>query len=189
MIETTELNEIKSILKIEKLSLIGIDGKDGSGKTTLASQLANDLGYCHINLDCKLDKNRGNFVENIRYDLLQSELEVSQEPIIIEGVCLLAVLKKLDMRLDKLIYVKLMNVNGKWDDEKECDVQGDVDEFVAGLKDEFQNFMKELARVKGKEFDPAEGVIPELEEEVIRYHHKYKPHMNADIIYNCLTDN
>lgn len=187
MFETAEFNEITTRLKTENFSLIGIDGKNGSGKTKLASQLASELGYRHINLDSKLHKNRGNFINNIKYDELLAELKDLDRPVIIEGVCLLAVLENLYKRLDMLIYVKLVEDNGKWADENECDVHGDLDEFIAKLKDESETLMKEWARIKGKEFDTIEGVIPELEEEVIRYHHKYKPHVIADIVYKPLV--
>jgi len=186
MIETSEITKISTRLKSGKFCLIGIDGKEGSGKSTLASQLAKIFGYRHINLDLYLDKNRGNFVEHIRYDLLQTELKDLTKPIIIEGVCLLAVLQKLNKVHDILIYVKRMDNKDTWDDESECDVHGDIDQFIINRKNWFLTFMKEKAKIKGEIFNTVEGNIPELNEEIIRYHFKFKPHLNADIIYKRL---
>lgn len=186
MIETSEITQISTRLKSGKFRLIGIDGKEGSGKSTLASQLVKIFGFCHINLDLYLDKNRGGFVEHIRYDLLQAELKYLTKPIIIEGVCLLAVLQKLNRVHDMLIYVKRMDDKNTWDDESECDVHGDIEQFISNRKDWFLSIMKEKAKIKDEFFNPVNGNIPELNEEIIRYHFKFKPHLNADIIYKRL---
>jgi hypothetical protein len=143
--------------------LIGIDGIDGSGKTTLSKKLSDELGYTHINLDDYVDRNCGTFVEHIRYDELLSSIHSTQSPVILEGVCLLAVLEKLQRKADLLIYVRRITDYGSWREEDNCDIVGDVDELI---------------------LDANACDIPPLVEELIRYHHRYAPHRRADIIYD-----
>lgn len=60
-----------------------------------------------------------------------------------------------------------------WADERECDVEGNIEDFIDNEK--------ELTRlIEGKE-NPPETL--ELAEEVIRYHTAYKPHHKAHVIY------
>jgi uridine kinase len=79
-----------AILRAARPRLIGIDGIDGSGKSTLALSLSKERGWSHINLDNHIDKNLGQYVNHVHYHAVRSELDEAKEPIIIEGVCLLA---------------------------------------------------------------------------------------------------
>jgi thymidylate kinase len=90
MRETSEISEILAILRAARPRLIGIDGIDGSGKSTLALSLSKERGWSHINLDNHIDKNLGQYVNHVHYHAVRSELDEAKEPIIIEGVCLLA---------------------------------------------------------------------------------------------------
>ena len=163
MQETSKISEIVTSLKTTKPCLIGIDGMDGAGKSTLAKDLSCQLGYAHINLDDYLEKNRGQFVEYVEYDQVKGEIDKAKKPVIIEGVCLLAVIENLSDSLDILIYVKRVSDYGMWYDKEDCEVDEDIDEFIIRKK--------------------SGGSIPALTEEIIRYHYKYKPYEKAGIIY------
>ena len=173
MKETSEISEIVRKLKSANSRLIAVDGIDGSGKSTLASKLASNLSSAHLNLDDYLEKNRGSFVEYIKYDLLKTKMESVDGPIVIEGVCLLAVLRKLKKDPDLLIYIKRMSDYGWWRDEEICDVTEDIDEFISKEKDDLSKFAEAMAKIEGKEFNPKECNIPELREEIIRYHYEF----------------
>jgi len=164
MKETSDVSEIVAILKTTALGLIGIDGKDGSGKSTLAKDLSEQLGYAHINLDDYLEKNRGQFVEYVKYDQVKEAIGKAKEPVIIEGVCLLAVMEHLSDSPDISIYVKRVADYGMWYDKEDCDINEDIDEFI-------------------RRKNSGGCTIPPLIEEIIRYHNKYKPHKRADLIY------
>lgn len=113
---------------------------------------------------------------------VRSELDKAKEPIIIEGVCLLAVLERLQRRLDTLIYVKRVSDYGSWRDEEDCDVTEEIDEFMNKKREELRKFVRMEAHIEGKDA-PNDVDFPELAEEIIRYHYGYRPHEKADIIY------
>ena len=183
MEKTSDLLEITRRLKSKEFELIVIDGVDGSGKSTLANILAKDLGYLHINLDDYLEKNRGTYVEYIKYDLLKNKILSTSLPILLEGACVLSVLRNLEIDHDFLIYNKRMLNFGRWRDEELWDVTGNIDDFIAKETFELRKFSEVDANIEGEEFDQETCNIPAFREELIRYHHDFKPHKNADIIF------
>ena len=101
---------------------------DGSGKSTLASSLSKELGCPRVNIDDHIDKNFGKYVNHVNYDGLQRQIDKAKRPIIIEGVCLLAVLERLQLSLDTLIYVKRVSDYGSWRDEDDYEASKDIDD-------------------------------------------------------------
>ncbi|MEK6775344.1 MAG: hypothetical protein AABY87_00510 [bacterium] len=183
---TSEVSEILKRLKRRKVGLIGIDGKDGSGKSTLARELASRLGYIHVELDDDeyVEKNLGQFVQNIKYDKVREKINNAQNTLILDGVCLLAVFDRLHIDPDLLIYVKRTGSYGEWRDEEECDVSEDIEGFIARENEEYHRFGEAEAGIEGKKFDPDEWTLSELQKEIIRYHYDFRPHRKSDIIYN-----
>ena len=176
------LNEIRR----KNTQIILIDGGDGSGKSTLASEIAQSISAVHINLDDYLEKNRGNFVDFIKYDLLKKKIEDSRPPIIIEGVCALSVIKKLQHKFDLHIYVKRMSAFDFWPGDNLYDMDEDVEGFITEKNKEHRKFSEAMAQIEGEEYDPEDTTIPKLTEELIRYHYEFKPQETADIIYEWL---
>ena len=182
MRNTSNISEIVTLLRIPGLRLIGIDGTDGSGKSTLASSLSKELDCSHVNIDDHIAKNPGQYFSHVHCDGLQRQLDETKGPIIIEGVCLLAVLERLQRSLDKLIYVKRVSDYGSWYDEDDCEVSENIDNFMNKKKEGLQKFAWAEACIEGKDV-PDNINFPELTEEIIRYHYTYRPHEKADIIY------
>lgn len=183
MRETSDISEIVTALKTAGVRLIGIDGMDGSGKSTLATSLSQELGYTHLKIDDNIDKNHGKYVNHVHYEAIQRQLDDEEKgPIIVEGVCLLAVFERLQRVLDMLIYIKRVSDYGSWRDKDDCDMTGDIDEFMTKKKEQFREFMRTEARIEHKKV-PNDIHFPELAEEIIRYHYKYKPHEKAHMIY------
>jgi len=189
MEEKSNPSEILEILKKNNYRLIAIDGVDGSGKSSLSKNLSEELGYRHINLDDYLEKNRGNFVKYIKYQVLENEIQRTKKPIIIEGICVLAVLKNLGLRPDYLIYIKRMSEFEIWKDEDLCDVEVDIDAFIENENLELQKFSEVMSNIEGEKFNPENSKIPRLREEIIRYHYEFKPHKHANLVYKKLTAN
>ena len=181
------LLDIIEEIKRKNARLIVIDGVDGSGKSTLANKITKNLGFAHISLDDYLEKNRGYFVEYIKYNLLKKEIDSASSSIIIEGVCALAVLKNLKIKYDLLIYIKRMSSYGFWKDDHIYDVDEDIDAFIANQNLEHKKFCEAMAQIEGKDFDPINSAIPKLTEELIRYHYEFKPQEIADIIYERIN--
>ncbi len=186
MHEIANISDIVTLLRTPGPSLIGIDGVDGSGKSTLASSLSKELCCPHINIDDHTDKNLGEYVNHVHFDELERQLDDAKGPIIIEGVCLLAILGRLQRSLDKLIYVKRISDYGSWRDEDDCDVSEDINDFMNKKKEEQRKFVLAEACIERKEV-PDDINFPELAEEIIRYHYDHRPHEKADIIYKRIN--
>ena len=189
MEKSSDPSKISKILKNENYRLIAVDGVDGSGKSSLSKDLSEELGYLHINLDDYLEKNRGNFVKYIKYELLEKKIKSTKNPVIIEGVCVLDVLKNLKLRPDYLIYIKRMSDFGFWYDDYLCDVKADIDGFIENENLELKKFSEVMANINGEEFNSENCKIPKLREEIIRYHYEFKPHNHANFIFKKLTAN
>jgi len=184
MIKFTDSSKIAGRLRTANGRLIGIDGINGAGKTTLAIKLAAELGYTHINLDDYVEKNRGTFVEHVKYNELRSAIHNAHTAVIFDGVCLLAVLERLQRKADILIYVRRISESGLWRDETKCHIVGNVDDLILCEKNTHRKFCEVDARIEGKDFDPITCDIPPIDEELIRYHHRFAPYGRADIIYD-----
>lgn len=183
MMVTSDINEIIETIKKRPIRIVAIDGMDGSGKTTFSKKLRRRLKCIRISLDSYLKKNAGSYLDFINYSNLQRDLSINSNLILIEGTCCLAVLARLHVLHDLLIYVKRYSPDGYWRDEDECDIQGDIDDFVDQEKGKLLRFCEADAALENKEFDPSTHQFPPFREELFRYHYKFRPHQVADIIF------
>ena len=178
---------IKNYLNEQPL-IISIDGKEGSGKSTLSKTISDKLGFVYIELDSDryLEKNKGQYVKFISYDTLKEDITKlleNRKNIVIEGICILKILNIIGIKPSIKIYIKRMSKDGHfWYDEKLFDYSKSPDEIIEQEDENLQEFIRISAEIEGKTFDP----IP-LEEsifhEIIRYHFEYKPDLEADIIF------
>ena len=187
MIVIRNLPDLLNKIRQKNAQIILIDGGDGSGKSTLAKEIAQSINAVHINFDDYLEKNRGNFLDFIKYDHLKKKIEDSRPPIIIEGVCALSVINKLQHKFDLHIYVKRMSNFGFWPNDNLYDVDENVEDFIAEKNEEHRKFCKTMAQIEEEEYDPEDTTIPKLTEELIRYHYEFKPQETADIVYERLS--
>ncbi len=100
--------------------LIGIDGIDGSGKSSAASWLSWQLEMPDIHLDLYLVRDSEPLAW--RYDDLSRVLDAQialQRPVIVEGVMLLRVLRKIGRAPDFLVFVEKDQHEGCLRDELE----------------------------------------------------------------------
>lgn len=149
--------------------LISMDGLMDSGKTRLAQFLAKDIKIPHIKLDDDRYriKDMAKFVESIRYENLIGDLPKylkTYKKVIIDGVCILEVLSRIDCTSDLRIYVKKL-IKDYWWDGNVLDYSKDIEAVIKG--------------------DMKERSIPNelVYHEVIRYHFKYQPELSAGIIF------
>jgi len=155
--------------------IIGIDGTDGAGKSILAQELASRLNANLLELDSIVENNAGAYVDCVDYSALSSKIlcrKAQSALLIVEGICLLAVLERIVMEPSLLIYVKRINHCGYWYDEYYCKPQENP---AAGIE--------ELRRM----FVPVNGEASSEEDklffEIVHYHQFYKPTEKADVFF------
>lgn len=171
MEEYTSICSLFEKLRTEQCNIIGVDGTNGARKTTVASALAMELDLPLISLDDYLQKNQGGFIEFLQYDELSNDIR-KHHNFIVEGVCLLQALEKVNIQPDVLLYVKRYHL-GLWADERElCVPPEQVEDF---LKEE-----RELAARLSKT-TTEEG--PCLLDDIVRYHSQYRPHEHAQYFF------
>lgn len=182
--------ELSSLIRQGNYRIVGIDGKDGTGKSTIAQKVSSELKIRHINLDDYVEEyDSGTYVSNIKNEELLSAITISSNPLIIEGVCLLSIMEQFDLKLDLLVYVKKIDSCGFWHDRDKCDLEEDVDEFILKEKASLRSLAEFEAHLEGAQMSTEDVEYPSLSEEIIRYHYVFKPHIKADIIYeNVFND-
>lgn len=174
---------ISGLLKKKGYNLIGLDGGNGVGKTTLSITLENDFGFNVIHLDELLNKDQCAYIKEIDIDSLHREIEKRDAPLIVEGCCLLAVLKRVHIQLDAHIYYKRM-CHGVWSEEDEYEIPGNLDDHIEKKKVQLKQVAAAMANQDGTEFDESEDdYLPSLTRELFKYHNEYQPHHTASYIY------
>src|SRR6266581_3009325 len=89
---------LRRVLPRKGRTLIAVDGVDGSGKTPLAIGLAECSRATVVSIDRFLNRNRGVYIRNIRLRQLRRAITWRSGPVLIEGVCVRAVLTRLRLR-------------------------------------------------------------------------------------------
>ena len=158
------LGELKTHANNGKPTIIGIDGSIGSGKTILSYCLGCELKFPVIAVDNFLKRHQGGYRDQINYDNLADFIDskiTSGKSLIIEGICLLQILKRIDRQEDVLVYVKRMSCNnGTWCEEQELNGNGQI------VEDNLQPLMNE----------------------VIKYHNEWNPLTKADIVFERIEE-
>ena len=166
---TDECTLIESIenLSLKSPSIISIDGVDGVGKSTLACKIAEELSLPHVEIDTFVQDQQGGYIDYIDYDRLSErigESAIANQVIIVEGICVQEVLNKLSLNVHAKVYVKIIDNYGFW-----------IDQIRFFPPDKSAEEM--IAERKAKRFSL--GHV----EDIIRYHYTFKPHENADYIF------
>lgn len=140
--------------------LVGIDGFDGTGKTTLAFALAKKLGGIRVGLDSYIEKDReaDRYVGLLRLEDLQRDLiglSCCFSHVVVDGVCLSEVLEQIGGAPDYIVYVKKVSPQGLWHDGFH------LEDYEGGVE--------------------AGGW---LERSVYSYHCQWQPHLRATACYS-----
>jgi hypothetical protein len=154
-VEANSVSELASCLARSRGGLIAIDGYPGAGKSTVAREVAARLGVQCVHLDDFLLRNRGSFLKCLKYAELAASLH--SRPLVVEGVCLLAVLDRIGVIPDVVVYVRAVDATNQRS--------------------------KNAGIVKGGTARSSPGREGGLAEEVADYHRDFRPIAKADIIY------
>ena len=143
-------------------SIISIDGVDGVGKSTLSCKIAEELCLPNIEIDNFVQEQQGGYIKYIDYDRLHDR--ISNQTIIVEGGCVQQILNNMSLTSDVSVYVKVIDVYGFWMHRMRLfPSDKSADEVINERK--------------------AKGFPLGHEEDIIRYHYTFKPHENADYIF------
>lgn len=179
-IAVSSADQVLSFVQRASFRRIGLDGMDGVGKSTLAKVLGAKMNYPVVGLDDYLERERGGYIDYLRYDELQIMLD--QDSFIVEGVCLLEAIERIGCKLDLLVYLKLHH-HGVWRDAGVCEIDGDPRNTVERKQRELADFAQIEARLTDTDESQAPPRLPELSAELIHYHAKYRPQHTAGLIY------
>jgi len=162
--------------------VFGLDGADGSGKSSTAKELHALLGWPVVHVDEFLSPDRGAYVPHLDAEAIAKQVRKSDTPTLVEGVCLLAVAARADFKLDVHVYIKRLSRFGRWADADECEYEGDPEAHITKLEAEYAPLLRVFAEPGGAAREPELG-LTEFRKEVIRYHGLYRPANSADHVY------
>lgn len=169
-------DELVGAVRASTPQLIAVDGMLGSGKSTLARDLSRVLGCTLIACDEYLRRGEETYLEALQYEALRSTLNhartVANGKTVLEGVCLRAVMRRLDIDPDHavVIYVKRVSPQGDW---------VDADELES---------MQPSMRAAVRDLCGEDYVTPAARREVREYHRSDRPDAAADIIFERITE-
>jgi len=98
--------DLIEFLDEEYKGIIAIDGDLGCGKTKLANELSEKIQIPVLHVDDFLIPNTGRFLDSIKYFDLKKNLKEAGSRVIIEGICLLDVLDKINVKYSKYLFIE-----------------------------------------------------------------------------------
>ena len=140
--------------------LITVDGWQGSGKTRLGVEMSTSTPAWALDLDAFIADRSGPFVESLELPSLGAAIAAAERRVILFGVCIEAVLARLQLTPNRRIYAKRMHL-GEWANEGEA------------LGDEIEEMIRQTGLRPGP-----------LAFEVRAYHRQWQPHLRADYEYH-----
>lgn len=157
-----EFQALCALIENRNFEIIGIDGADGVGKSCLAKQVATEFNFGHIEVDCFLYKNQGAYLKSVDSDSLKlaiDEVRVKHQAIVMDGVCLKAVLECIEVVADFHIYVQTISEEGIVQNSDIIDHEVDP--------------------------EPCRNIscLSALDQELVKYHAAYRPQARSDVVY------
>lgn len=178
----TDIQEIIRIIGALKPRLIGIDGPDGSGKSTLGKELVTRLGYDSICLDDYLNKKQGSYFPALNISKLKDDIKSKGGGLlVIEGVLLFKVLDSIGIKPDYCIYT----TDGVWFYDWAEEYEGKYSNLT--IKEIIDRTEKEVNKLNEIiEKNPPLYKMSGLRKEVYEYTYSFKPWSRANIVFRML---
>lgn len=154
------MSQVERELANAPTAIIGLDGATGVGKSTLTGDIHHDLGATVIEVDSFHEQNGYPYVDNLRLLDLKDAISSAREegvPVIIDGICLLDVLARIELKPDILIYLH-PRPNSLESDFLRCDRE--IEDIFAGI---------------------GTTGTARLDMEICRYTRRFEPHKVAHI--------
>lgn len=185
-LERNILNRITS--SQDKTFVISIDGCSGSGKSFLAMCLCcRNPNFIYFDIDTHyLNSNTGNYLNSLNYDLLKKNIEATAsggEFVVLDAICSLEILERLGIKPQVHAYIKLIDKkSGYWIQGSGFNYNSDVDEIIKNKKNQQRKF-NDFDSGCSHETDEEVLTCETMEDEILRYHFKFRPDEIADFIY------
>jgi hypothetical protein len=159
MEEITDYNALRPRIRASGVNaVVGIEGFCGSGKSYLADRLGRDLiesVVVHTDDYATGDDETVPYVDRIDYRRLRHAVSSASGMVIVDGICLRPIMRRLGLTPALFVYVKCISVTGLWHD---------------GLH------LEDFA-------DDPRNQHHEPHRSDFRYHSDERPHERADIAY------
>ena len=155
--------------------LIAVDGARAAGKSTVVKDLARDLPARFISVDDYVVQGLPlgtPYPDLVRVGELMMAIERGQgedKAVLVEGICLLSVLARLNLTASLFVYVMRVSAPGE-----ACDID---------LFDDDVSEATLLAKI-----GPPLTAGASLDRELAGYHKRYRPHERADVVYERQED-
>ncbi|MFA5997703.1 MAG: hypothetical protein WC791_04450 [Candidatus Paceibacterota bacterium] len=172
-----QIQEIINKLVEIKPSIVVIDGEDGVGKThVIAPLMANALDAHIFSIDNYLDNNKGGYVDFVDYEKLKQDISnvKDSKPVVLEGLMMLLVVKKLGMVADYFLYVGSISWVEEW--------LGDGGNYEKPLNNVISKIENNVNLISKLINSTAEWKMPKPREEIYQYTYNYKPFENAQAV-------
>lgn len=159
---------------------VAIDGIDGVGKSTLAREIVQRIGGAVVSVDAYLNMHLGGYVPHVRCDDLRAACAQAAAPIVVEGICIEAVLARCELQANLHIYVRRLAACGRWDDE----------DVALGMMPE--ELKRQAEAMRRWSFESEAKTVPEggidlgVEGELIDYHAEHQPVARSDIVFDVI---
>lgn len=169
-------SELSNLVEDKSQAVIGIDGNGGVGKTLLANALWELHGWKHIKLDELLVEDSGPYASRIDCQAIAAAMGEASTPVIVDGVCLLAVAGVCRFAIDAHVYVKRVLADGTWDaeDQSFCFPDRPIEELIEDY----------CAERRGWDPTPPDTL---LYTNCLRYHQEHSPLDKADCIFELMA--
>lgn len=158
------INILEDILKNKSKIILSIDGIPYSGKSKLAKDLSTRLNFTY----CDGDEEYFSFstLANFEQDKFLKIIN-SSDKIITDSILQREIFNKVNIKSTVTIYVKRVDQNNSWIDKNSIIIDEEL-YFNPDVKIPIENNGYTLS---------------DLDVQIIKYHRKYQPVHNADIIY------
>lgn len=151
--------------------LVGVDGAPNGGKSTFATELCEKLRFGLLKFDDYIPPNpKGRYFDYIEAEKIGADLQLEaqkQNGVIIEGPCLRAVLDRIGVVPDYVVYVRNGENTEDWIDE---DISKETYERFVATEDQYLDY------VHGSDGEY-------LAKDNAWYHMRYSPVSTADDIH------
>lgn len=163
-----DVDGLVALFPLEFGGLIAVDGCINAGKTTLAQQLAVQLACSWMDVDDYVTRGQWQYVAAVRRSDLAAAIERELDHshvVVLAGLCLREVLQHLGRNAAFSVYV-----------QRDAPLGPPYDYETLDLEDSEPDEHGEPNGVDATGPDT-------LSREVCRYHARYRPRFNADVVY------